>query len=101
MEACYGGTDVMERSCAVARGKDTNMTIHYTMHISYQGRALWGKLVKTAVSPKLAPRNYVWNLEKIVELPAPPPHMRVQSGAASLENHGFRASGHFRRVLGP
>jgi hypothetical protein len=22
--ACYGGTDVMERSCAVARGKDIN-----------------------------------------------------------------------------
>jgi hypothetical protein len=22
MEACYGGTDVMERSCAVARGID-------------------------------------------------------------------------------
>jgi hypothetical protein len=25
MEACYGGTDVMESSCAVARGKDINM----------------------------------------------------------------------------
>ena len=25
MEACYGGTDVMERSCAVARGKDINI----------------------------------------------------------------------------
>ena len=87
MEACYGGTDVMERSCAVARGKDTNMTIHYTMHIR--------------VGHSGAPRNDVWNLENIVELPAPPPHMRVQSGAASLENHGFRASGHFRRVLGP
>ena len=24
MEACYGGTDVMERSCAVARGIDVN-----------------------------------------------------------------------------
>lgn len=24
MEACYGGTDVMERSCAVARGIDIN-----------------------------------------------------------------------------
>jgi hypothetical protein len=24
MEACYGGTGVMERSCAVARGIDTN-----------------------------------------------------------------------------
>jgi hypothetical protein len=24
MEACYGGTDVMERSCAMARGKDIN-----------------------------------------------------------------------------
>ena len=25
MEACYGGTDVMERSCAVALGIDINM----------------------------------------------------------------------------
>jgi hypothetical protein len=24
MEACYGGTDMMERSCAVARGIDIN-----------------------------------------------------------------------------
>jgi hypothetical protein len=24
MEACYGGTGVMERSCAMARGKDIN-----------------------------------------------------------------------------
>jgi hypothetical protein len=24
MEACYGGTDVMERPCAMARGKDIN-----------------------------------------------------------------------------
>jgi hypothetical protein len=24
MEACYGGADVMERSCAVARGIDIN-----------------------------------------------------------------------------
>jgi hypothetical protein len=24
METCYGGTDVMERSCAMARGKDIN-----------------------------------------------------------------------------
>jgi hypothetical protein len=44
MEACYGGTDVMERSCAVARGIGINIlhvqryscgyktavTIHYT-----------------------------------------------------------------------
>jgi hypothetical protein len=27
MEACYGGTDVMERSCAVARGIDINMCL--------------------------------------------------------------------------
>jgi hypothetical protein len=25
VEACYGGTDVMERSCAVARGIDINI----------------------------------------------------------------------------
>jgi hypothetical protein len=24
MEPCYGGADVMERSCAMARGKDIN-----------------------------------------------------------------------------
>jgi hypothetical protein len=24
MEACYGGADVMERPCAMARGKDIN-----------------------------------------------------------------------------
>jgi hypothetical protein len=30
MEACYGGTDVMERSCAVARGIDINMTPEYS-----------------------------------------------------------------------
>jgi hypothetical protein len=27
MEACYGGTDVMERSCAVARGIDINTVL--------------------------------------------------------------------------
>jgi len=27
MEACYGGTDVMERSCAVARGIDINKVL--------------------------------------------------------------------------
>jgi hypothetical protein len=27
MEACYGGTDVMERSCAVARGIDINTCV--------------------------------------------------------------------------
>jgi hypothetical protein len=27
MEACYGGTDVMERSCAVAREIDINTII--------------------------------------------------------------------------
>jgi hypothetical protein len=30
MEACYGGTDVMERSCAVARGIDINK--YYSRH---------------------------------------------------------------------
>jgi hypothetical protein len=27
VEACYGGTDVMERSCAVARGIDINTSM--------------------------------------------------------------------------
>jgi hypothetical protein len=36
MEACYGGTDVMERSCAVARGIDTN-TIHSNGHLFLLG----------------------------------------------------------------
>jgi hypothetical protein len=30
MEACYGGTDVMERSCALARGIDINSTVQQT-----------------------------------------------------------------------
>jgi hypothetical protein len=30
MEACYGGTGVMERSCALARGKDINSTHPHT-----------------------------------------------------------------------
>jgi hypothetical protein len=29
MEACYGGADVMERSCAVARGIDINTILRY------------------------------------------------------------------------
>jgi hypothetical protein len=28
MEARYGGTGLMQRSCAMARGKDTNMDFH-------------------------------------------------------------------------
>jgi hypothetical protein len=33
MEACYGGTDVMERSCAVARGIDINIhVLYFTRH---------------------------------------------------------------------
>jgi hypothetical protein len=31
MEACYGGTDVMERSCAVARGIDINTILPVTV----------------------------------------------------------------------
>jgi hypothetical protein len=31
MEACYGGADVMERSCAVARGKDINRFMMYNV----------------------------------------------------------------------
>jgi hypothetical protein len=27
MEACYGGADVMERSCTMARGKDINKEV--------------------------------------------------------------------------
>jgi hypothetical protein len=34
MEACYGGTDVMERSCAVARGIDINSEIRCTVFFS-------------------------------------------------------------------
>jgi hypothetical protein len=33
MEACYGGTDVMERSCAVARGIDINMLMLCSYYI--------------------------------------------------------------------
>jgi hypothetical protein len=38
MEACYGGTDVMERSCAVARGKDINNNTYTGNAISGSGR---------------------------------------------------------------
>jgi hypothetical protein len=31
MEACYEGTDVMERSCAMARGKDIGNVHIYSM----------------------------------------------------------------------
>jgi hypothetical protein len=34
MEACYGGTDVMERSCAaVARGIDINSFTYVSLYI--------------------------------------------------------------------
>ena len=33
MEACYGGTDAMERSCAVALGIDINTTA--TVQLQY------------------------------------------------------------------
>jgi hypothetical protein len=37
MEACYGGTDVMGRSCAVARGIDiNNLHLYSLIFISYQ-----------------------------------------------------------------
>ena len=35
--ACYGGTDVMERSCAVARGKDINtLFLHIFPHLAFR-----------------------------------------------------------------
>jgi hypothetical protein len=37
MEACCGGTDVMDRSCAVARGKD----------ISSHHGVVWGDFSRT------------------------------------------------------
>jgi hypothetical protein len=33
MGACYGRTDVMERSCAMARGKDINRSEAGTSHL--------------------------------------------------------------------
>jgi hypothetical protein len=41
MEACYGGTGVMERPCAMARGKDINISCDLPiMHFRY-GIAVW------------------------------------------------------------
>jgi hypothetical protein len=42
MEACYGGTDVMERSCAVARGIDINMAVGFIL--------VWGSLTGIILS---------------------------------------------------
>jgi hypothetical protein len=39
MEACYRGTDVMERSCAVARGIDINNGL-----LLICSRACWGAI---------------------------------------------------------
>jgi hypothetical protein len=39
MEACYGGTDVMERSCAVVRGKDISS---YVLSIAHENSYLYG-----------------------------------------------------------
>jgi hypothetical protein len=40
MEACDGGTDVMERSCAVARGIDINKTQYIISTV--QCNVQWG-----------------------------------------------------------
>ena len=37
MEACYGGTDVMERSCAVARGIDINTVPLFQVQVGPPG----------------------------------------------------------------
>jgi hypothetical protein len=34
MEACYGGTDVLERPCAVARGSDINIQVLEVLCVS-------------------------------------------------------------------
>jgi hypothetical protein len=51
MEACYGGTDVMERSCAVARGIDTNTRLRLTSFLW----AIWYKY-NDGLEPKRALR---------------------------------------------
>jgi hypothetical protein len=43
MEACYGGTDVMERSCAMARGKDIN---RLAATVRCNGRGRWPKVTR-------------------------------------------------------
>ena len=52
MEACYGGADVMERSCAVARGIDINR-MHPFTHLTALEEAgiIPGKDSDTRIKP--------------------------------------------------
>jgi hypothetical protein len=59
MEACYGGTDVVERPCAVARGIDINSYIHIT--VICNGRySRTGTIVRSGVAVMQRP----WPLAK-------------------------------------
>jgi hypothetical protein len=53
MEACYGGTDVIERSCAVARGIDINTVTVGFWHqdqVSGFGFAQWPRLLGSVIN---------------------------------------------------
>jgi hypothetical protein len=52
MKACYGGTGVMERSCAVAQGKDTNKKMWAAAVKTlpnFQGDGSWGGMAGLCV----------------------------------------------------
>ena len=64
--ACYGGTDVMERSCAVARGKDINIVAGFELPVADHPRpdvhvlvlnagAHYELVVVVVVGPQTAP----------------------------------------------
>jgi hypothetical protein len=65
MEACYGGTDVMERPCAVARGIDINSN-GYVLHCVTAlaaGQSHWFYLLRWVI-------NHMINST----VPVPPTH---------------------------
>jgi hypothetical protein len=58
MEACYGGTDVMERSCAVARGIDINRGFRAKMGVKWPYFAKMTPQKKSCLrSPMKRPTN--------------------------------------------
>jgi hypothetical protein len=64
MEACYGGTDVMERSCAMAQGKEISMLPRPSpppKKLSYRALGVYSPAVtavrRTVVSEPQRPLN--------------------------------------------
>ena len=70
MEACYGGTDVMERSCAVARGIDTNTRSRFVFVSGFWGLSSW-QLASVVVAMILYKCGYGAKHETATTVPAP------------------------------